>query len=798
MLKENKADKTSYVSLIHETRVEAVCEVAVTYSGFGSPSLQIDMANIFLAVPRSADLTYLVIAPNGGPNPLLFTENGASPLLKTVLRSVRSDLKKARAKDTRYTISLSCAYIIQRGAIVDLLNPANADFVLTRDNRGLVYFENLSDVTCADDSELDALMGTILRERANCIATEEANGGSSPGNIRLTLSIRTFRLRNPKGDEPSMEWVETDIRGVSFYLLSLHDIIGIIGKKSKLEAFIQPEIERPYTSALFALPEYADTESLLLSFDLMADMISRGSSSWRVPGKSIFPPFSNDAVNRSASTKSGGSPAALAISRAASTYAARSSRSYFTFEQGVEAGADTPESCGATISLVPATNAAAPSLGGSISIEDLVSHKPGRSVTRKQSASEEPKVSASAKAAPYSSRTDARTEPRAEVRTGSRIDQHSGPRPDPRTKPHPTIKAELRHSAGLPTTIAATVAAPVDRKVAKSLVASFFEKKASKQTADQGSDDHMNTTARMQLEIKRLTRELEESRLEKIVAESGKNDLIEENRVLKAELASLKTNLKYKTFAIKKGERQLAKLSQRMSSGRPMASSCVEGVSDSFSTSALNTHTIDASGCQMSTSPVVDIPPEHLRRSPESARTNMRDTDSGDSTAPLPALDGRSSSIADILAATQISPRKEVSDGSGKRLTPVLEAALVKRFDSMARDIASLQDANSRLTDELLAMRDNYRMDASARQTTLDKATEELQARLRSLADENEDYHTQILELEKAMGAADERLSFYEQRQNRESLLVETVSQLRNQLHQATKKLLEYEANETK
>lgn len=63
--------------------------------------------------------------------------------------------------------------------------------------------------------------------------------------------------------------------------------------------------------------------------------------------------------------------------------------------------------------------------------------------------------------------------------------------------------------------------------------------------------------SKMQLEIKRLARELEETRIAKVVTESGRNNLVAENTRLREEIASLVENQKYKTHTIKRLEKQL-------------------------------------------------------------------------------------------------------------------------------------------------------------------------------------------------------------------------------------------------
>lgn len=269
-----------------------------------------------------------------------------------------------------------------------------------------------------------------------------------------------------------------------------------------------------------------------------------------------------------------------------------------------------------------------------------------------------------------------------------------------------------------------------------------------------------DTFSKMQLEIKRLARELEETRIAKVVTESGRNNLIAENNRLRDEISTLIENQKYKSHTIKRLEKQLmeartrqsAKITRLTPQGIPQASTCLVG--------------------------------------------DRKQQSYDDLLAEIESLRALNNELQADLAVQKSQLLKE-RDNSSEREDESPKDTVVRDLQILLQNYTT-ENRNLRL--EIVALQemlDVQRLLARIPSKNPPKTVTQDDLPIKQQLDEailiNKQYEAQISELERAVTAADERLMLYETRQNREALLVETIAQLRSQIHHMTKKLLAYE-----
>lgn len=269
-----------------------------------------------------------------------------------------------------------------------------------------------------------------------------------------------------------------------------------------------------------------------------------------------------------------------------------------------------------------------------------------------------------------------------------------------------------------------------------------------------------DTISRMQLEIKRLARELEETRIARVVTESGRNNLMAENNRLRDEIASLTENQKYKAHTIKRLEKQLMEARARQSTK------------------------------------ISSLVSQGIPQAPISLAEGKKQPPYNSLLVEIESLRALNSELQAELAVQRSQLLKEHDNSSGKGDELYRDTA-VRDFQVLLQNYTT-ENKNLRLEIvSLQEMLDVQRFLAHISPKNQPKVVAQDDLTIKQQLDEvmtiNKQYEAQISELERAVAAADERLTLYEARQSREALLVETIAQLRSQIHHMTKKLLSYE-----
>ncbi len=954
VIRPNPEDKTAYVSLLLKQEVAAVCEVAAAYRSFGSSALTSDLASILRAVSAGNDFSIVAISTCSDRfGPLFpYASNSTEPsTLGQIIGIVREELKQPKKATIRYSIALSCLCIAQRGSVVDMLFPDNNELSLSRDEAGNVYYDNLAEVACSSDDELAAILiaiqGEYIRVAENSRQSEA--GLPSPDRdqnvkeirapaLRLNIAVRKYELTekesgttngtvgvlplettssfgglqlSPPGekimpcDKPAdgYFWKEVSTGNMSFYYVTLQDVLGIVSKTSRLSTYILPEMNKANSSAFFEISQEADSKLCLMTFDLMNDLLHRCSHAWRAAGVNIF------RLNEAQSHRSGSTD--LFSSRPRS----RSSRSYFTVEdlescdnttpqinvRRIEKQAEAEKRCseftvqiskqaqgyqerstartpiaslqkgshsghseseesvdafqlnsaqkptvlskkprrasdrstkagsqshgsvaGARVSSTTTTstptqrnNVQRPKSGVSdtaVSLskfthmlhltsklaeeEDKTQSKKRSGSTRKRigQVTEQPKHSESRRASSPTiirpreqSATDARIErahmtakqsqsPRSggaktvssmlektellNLSRGSSV----GSRPESRgkvrpishehTSPHSSKGPQMASPARRPSTTGerrrSTQSPTHNRLTTETDILSHY-KSMRIPSDEQGQFDMIS---RMQLEIKRLARELEETRIARVVTESGRNNLVAENNRLREEIASLTENQKYKTHTIKRLEKQLMDARAKSTNTSNLV---MQGV--------IQPHTNSAGGKKQQSYDDLLVEIDSLRMLNNELQAE---------------LTVQRSQLHKERDQRQEEPEESPSSTAARELQMLLQACTTEN-KNLRLEIVALQE-----------MLDVQRLLARMSPRTAVQS-DSLKQQFDEVVLINKQYEAQISELEKAVAAADERLTLYETRQSREALLVETITQLRSQIHHMTKKLLAYE-----
>ncbi|TNJ27675.1 hypothetical protein GMRT_23273 [Giardia muris] len=848
-VKAQPSERITYLSLLLRQEVAAVCEVVAAYRGFASSALATDMTRILLSVARGNAFTQLVIGADGSGLGIEFpftSKNLESTLLAQIIRNVRGELKRNRGADTRYSISLSCVFITSRGKVTDALSMDQRTPKMTRDEKGIVYYEGLEQTSCSMDSDVAAVLMGIQQAYRTAMDDDDLRRTGRGPVIRLAITvtkqslcptISSSQLSHEGRREDTLQWLEAGYGVMTLYYLSLADAIDVISGASKLGLFVTPEINRPNASALFYIPHSIVEKQCLKTFDVMADLSKRGSNAWRAAGIDIFslqegmlgsrgphtPPDSS--VSASIHTRSRprsrtrSFPPMESLDRPSTSIEeepiaetsrdrreAEEQRRKQNFTRQLQAGerksigkpvnraashlagsdSDGGELPGDSFSLSAilaplnkskkkaknvkaqaeqpnsgSSNAhATRSTSRSISMFEIVTAVSSdampskRAVTRSQKGStSSPTRKVTATSAKVRKSKDSR-DPREEFigTTGS----ESVPQSPKRSRsPSKTIPEKSRSPASrsvsqsqrtpsrtLMTSRPRTGAMSVTPQVSSEAL-SFYRKLAVESDAD-GSFD---SQGRLQLECKRLARELEETRAAKVLAEAGKNDLIEENQRLQAELDTVVANQKYKVYTIKRLERQLqdVRMAQEQQAKRESLREATHGLPLNLSMSAM-----------------------------PSAE---------------PAVESLTKEIA-VLRSKNDQLQNEITLCSAPEAIETLTAAARKDSDTIKKlssRLTLLVTENRTVRTELLVARERAEVLWALR--PLGDDGNERDELLHDALLLNQQYEQQLVELERAVGAADERLALYEQRQSREALLVETVNQLRAQIHQMSKRL---------
>lgn len=348
---------------------------------------------------------------------------------------------------------------------------------------------------------------------------------------------------------------------------------------------------------------------------------------------------------------------------------------------------------------------------------------------------------------------------------------------------------------------------------------------------EQGQFDMIS---KMQLEIKRLARELDETRAQKVTIEAGKNDLIAENTNMKRELSDILSNQKYKNHTIKKLEREIIELKARLETER---SSFIVRLAENNSKS-------NTPGSKVSNySPRRHSPKSSANGSPkgpicDKCKEKLRSGQYPAGSVPLRAEDGslepQEYRIPDLYLKED-SPRPESQDF--QIAAPNVLVSTEKDNQSWKKELDHLQKENEALRGELEALtaiqNDGHsQLDVIQKMNDdLDRVLEERSALQQDVAywkaqcelanaqnakrdaDQNietctkeELFACQALnaEYEKKLAATSERLRLSEEQlkpylesKNREKALIETIASLRAQLQDMTKRLLSYEQNKS-
>lgn len=350
---------------------------------------------------------------------------------------------------------------------------------------------------------------------------------------------------------------------------------------------------------------------------------------------------------------------------------------------------------------------------------------------------------------------------------------------------------------------------------------------------EQGQFDMIS---KMQLEIKRLARELDETRAQKITVEAGKNDLIAENTNMKRELNDILSNQKYKNHTIKKLEREIVELRARLETER---NSFIMRLAENNSKNS-------TPGFRVSTtSPRRQSPKPSTKASPSSSgpicdkcKERIRSGQYPAGSVPLRAEDGslepQDYKIPD-LHLKEDSPRPESQDfqiaapniiiptdiecptwkkefdhlqKENEALRGELEALTAIQNDGrsqleviqkMNEDLDRVLEERSTLQQDVaywkaqceLANAQNTRHDVDQNMETCSK--EELMA-CQAL---NAEYEKKLAMTTERLRLSEEQLKPYVEAKNREKALIETITSLRAQLQDMTKRLLAYEQSKS-
>lgn len=348
---------------------------------------------------------------------------------------------------------------------------------------------------------------------------------------------------------------------------------------------------------------------------------------------------------------------------------------------------------------------------------------------------------------------------------------------------------------------------------------------------EQGQFDMVS---KMQLEIKRLARELDETRAQKVTVEAGKNDLIAENARMKKELNDVLSNQKYKNHTIKKLERETIELRARLETER---SSFVLRLAENNSKN-------NTPGSRVSShSPRRQSPKPSANGSPkgpicDKCKEKIRSGQYPAGSVPLRAEDGslepQEYKIPDLylredpsrpesqefqVAAPNVLVSTEKDNASWKKELEHLQKenkALrgeLEALTAIQNDGRSHLDVIQKMNDDLdrvLEERSTLQQDVAywKAQCELAKAQnancdvdqhasgcsrEELLA-CQAL---NAEYEKKLAATSERLRLAEEQLKPYLEAKGREKALIETVTSLRAQLQDMTKRLLAYEQNKS-
>lgn len=955
VIRPNSEEKTTSVSLLVKQEVAAVCEVAAAYRNFGSSALVSDLANILRAVSAGNEFSIVAISTNNDRfGPLFpYTTNTLEPsMLGQIISMVRDELKQTKKAPVRYLITLSCLCLAQRGSVVDMLFPDNTELSLSRDEAGNVYYENLAEVACSSNDELAAILLAIQGEytRVAEASRQSELGPVSPPRdqstketkvpaLRLNIAVRQYKITKKDDSESDREtealtleatssssglqllspgekviphekpakgyfWKEISTGNMSFYYITLQDVLGIVSKTSRLSTYILPEMNKPNSSAFFEIGPEADSKLCLMAFDLMNDLLHRCSHAWRAAGVNIF------RLNETQSHRSGSTDLISSRPRSRS----RSSRSYFTIEdldnyddttpqinvRRIEKQAEAEKRCsefrtqiskqaqgcqeqtmtkapatslqkgsvsrhsdseesadafqltsaskptilnkkqrrtssrtgkatlqsrgsitGARLSSITATstpmqgstvhrlNAGIPDTAANLSKfthmlhltsklaeeEDKTQSKKGSGSTYKRTSQipEQQKRSGSRRTMSPTivrpreqSAADARIE-RAHMTAKQSQSPHTGsvktvssmlektellnlsrgssvgsrsesrgkvrPMSHEHTSPHSSKGAQMAsptRRAGKTGDRRASTQSPTHNRSEIDILSQY---RSMRIPADENGQ--FDTFSKMQLEIKRLARELEETRIAKVVTESGRNNLVAENTRLREEIASLVENQKYKAHTIKRLEKQLMEAKTKPTN-------------------------------------VSNLVPQGIVQTSVSSLGGKKQQSYDDLLLEIESLQ----SLNAELQAELTIHRNQLHENPTYPSEDIKELPPSTATHELQMLLQNYMTENKNLRLEIVALQemlDVQRLLARISPRAINENDSSIKQQLDEVIAINKQYEVQISELERAVAAADERLNLYEARQSREALLVETITQLRSQIHHMTKKLLAYE-----
>lgn len=245
--------------------------------------------------------------------------------------------------------------------------------------------------------------------------------------------------------------------------------------------------------------------------------------------------------------------------------------------------------------------------------------------------------------------------------------------------------------------------------------------------------DSTGICQRLALELGRLSRELESTRLQKIKAESGKNALITENESLRAELDSIQANQKYRQCTIRRLERELAE----------------------SRTSAERTQSRQTSRARQSDTPP-DLRPAVLRLA----------------TSPG-VIRERQAEQLKALTAENTELRARLEEALSEKQKYMDTQVLIMDLQTELQQAREARDEAVRQAEHWKSQVDFLRVEVHASEHA---ETEAELARLRSL-----------------VGTYEEQLRSHLAAGLREKALVETVAELRNQVHTLTTEVRRHE-----
>lgn len=350
---------------------------------------------------------------------------------------------------------------------------------------------------------------------------------------------------------------------------------------------------------------------------------------------------------------------------------------------------------------------------------------------------------------------------------------------------------------------------------------------------EQGQFDMVS---KMQLEIKRLARELDETRAQKITIEAGKNDLIAENANMKKELSNILSNQKYKNHTIKMLERKIVELRARLETER---SSFIMHLAENNSKNTTPGFRISSrSPRRQSPRPSNKEPPSPTGPICDKCKDKIRSGQYPAGSVPLRAEDGslgpQDYKLPD-LHLKEDSPRPESQDFQVAAPNIVIPTDIdnlswKKEFDHLKKENEALRGELEALTaiqndghnqleviqkmnedlDRVLEERSALQQDVAYWKAQYELANAQ---NVKHDTDQNVEVCSkeellacQALnaEINKKLAATTERLRFSEEQlklyaevKNREKALIENVTSLRTQLQDMTKRVLAYEQQKT-